>query len=71
MKFDSKVQEIFANVTQKNVKNIVILEESAFYPTSGGQLNDIGKLTILNEVYNIVNVEKVGKSVLHILDRPI
>jgi len=47
----------------------VILNESAFYPTSGGQLHDIGTMTIDGTKYLVVNVEKVGKCVLHILDQ--
>ncbi|KRX05303.1 Translation protein, beta-barrel domain [Pseudocohnilembus persalinus] len=69
LKFESKILEVFNNVTQKNKRNIVILESSAFYPTSGGQQNDIGKITIGSEQYQVVDVEKVGKCVLHILDR--
>lgn len=67
-RFDSKIQDIFLNIQDGNKKNIVILYESAFYPTSGGQLHDLGTLTVDGKTYNIVNAEKVGKSVLHILD---
>lgn len=67
-KFDAKIQDIFLNVQDGNKKNIVILNESAFYPTSGGQLHDLGTLTVDGKTYNIVNAEKVGKCVLHILD---
>jgi len=35
-KFEAKVQDIFLNVQDQNKRNIVILFESAFYPTSGG-----------------------------------
>lgn len=44
----------------------MILDQSAFYPTSGGQQNDTGKMTIegLGDV-EIVDVIKVGKCVLH------
>ena len=44
--FDAEIVDIFANVLQNGKKNIVILNQSAFYPTSGGQANDTGKLTI-------------------------
>jgi len=69
--FEAKILDIFCNVTEKNIRNIVILHQSAFYPTSGGQQHDTGKITIENEEYNVVNVEKVGKVILHIVDRPI
>lgn len=34
--FEAKILEIFMNVKDKNKRNIVILDRSAFYPTSGG-----------------------------------
>ena len=73
MEFDAKILEVFANVTQKNDPNILILDRSAIYPTSGGQQHDNGVLTIEGEAnpYNIVDAIKVGKCVLHILDRPV
>ena len=46
-------------------KNIVILDKSAFYPTSGGQVHDLGSLTIKEKVYQVYNVEKVGHCFLH------
>jgi len=36
MSFDATVIEVFKNVKQKNLPNIVILDQSAVYPTSGG-----------------------------------
>lgn len=65
--FNGKIVDIFLNIQDSNKKNIVILDQSAFYPTSGGQLNDLGTLTIEGKVYQVVNAEKVGKCVLHIL----
>ncbi len=52
-------------------KNIVLFDKSAFYPTSGGQVNDLGTLQIETEKYNVIDVEKVGKCFLHHLDRPV
>lgn len=62
---------ILCNVLENNKKNIVILDRSCFYPTSGGQQNDVGTLTIKGEEFQVVNVEKVGKCVLHVLDKEI
>jgi alanyl-tRNA synthetase len=70
--FEAKIVEVFVNLgkgSDKNKANIVILDKSAFYPTSGGQQHDIGTLQIDGETYQVVNVEKVGKCSLHILDR--
>ena len=44
--FDAKILEVFANVVDKNRNNIVILNQSAVYPTSGGQEHDTGILEI-------------------------
>ena len=34
--FDAEIIEVFANIQPKNARNIVILDRSAFYPTSSG-----------------------------------
>lgn len=69
--FEGKVVAVFANVQQGNQRNIVILDQSAFYPTSGGQQHDTGSIIIKGKKYEIVDGEKVGHAVLHILDRPV
>ena len=50
---------------------MVILDQSSFYPTSGGQANDIGTMTIegFDVVFNVIDVLKVGKCVLHKIDQ--
>lgn len=37
MSFDAKVVDVFANVLDHNKRNLLILDRSAIYPTSGGQ----------------------------------
>jgi Ser-tRNA(Ala) deacylase AlaX len=37
MEFDAKIIDVFNNILQKNIPNIVIFDKSAVYPTSGGQ----------------------------------
>eukprot|EP01017_Pseudomicrothorax_dubius_P013138 TRINITY_DN1567_c0_g2_i3.p1 TRINITY_DN1567_c0_g2~~TRINITY_DN1567_c0_g2_i3.p1 ORF type:complete len:972 (-),score=341.83 TRINITY_DN1567_c0_g2_i3:72-2987(-) len=69
--FNGKILAVFANVSQNNQRNIVILDRSIFYPTSGGQQHDTGYLDIEGERYFVVNAEKVGKCVLHILEKPL
>lgn len=65
--FETEVVDVFANVLQNQKKNLLILKESAFYPTSGGQAHDIGTLRVegIDIEFNVVDVIKVGKSVLH------
>jgi alanyl-tRNA synthetase len=60
--------EVFPNVTQGNIPNIVVLDQSAFYPTSGGQEHDTGSLTIDGTTYKVIDALKVGPTVLHVLD---
>jgi len=71
--FRGKIVDVFTNMTDKNNlrQDIVILDRTSFYPTSGGQEHDTGVLTIKGETYNVVNAEKVGKCVLHFLDKEI
>jgi alanyl-tRNA synthetase len=45
----------------------VILDETAFYPTSGGQPNDLGMLSEAR----ILDVVDEGDEVVHVLDRPV
>lgn len=65
--------DVFANILEQNKRNILILSQSAVYPTSGGQQHDKGTIRIegIDEEFHIKNAEKVGKVVLHILDKEI
>jgi len=60
------------NAQQKEKgSNVVLLDRSAFYPNSGGQVNDLGTITISGVVYEVYNVDKVGKCFLHYLEREV
>ena len=70
--FDGKIVAVLQNVEQKDKgKNIVILDRSAFYPTSGGQIHDVGVLTFGGKDYQVSDVQKVGKCFLHYLNESI
>jgi alanyl-tRNA synthetase len=66
------VVAVYANLKQNNKRNLIILNQSAFYPTSGGQQHDTGKLTLegLGEC-QVVDAIKVGKCVLHEIDKEV
>lgn len=66
--FDAKIVAVVPNVTAKNVPSIVVLDQSAFYPFSGGQENDTGKLVIEGKEHKVVDVIKVGPVVMHVID---
>ena len=72
MDFEANVIAVFNNVLKQNRRNLIILNQSAFYPTSGGQQHDTGKMEIegLGE-FEVTDVTKVGKSVLHLIDKDI
>lgn len=65
--FEGKVLEVMRNVLQNSALNIVVLDQSAFYPTSGGQEHDVGKLVIDGKTHDVVDVMKVGPCVLHVV----
>ena len=59
-KFKAKILEVFPNVSKNMVPNIIVLDQSHFYPTSGGQENDTGSLTINGTTHKVVDVIKVN-----------
>jgi misacylated tRNA(Ala) deacylase len=46
----------------------VVLDRTAFYPNSGGQLNDTGKMEIDGTEFEVVDVKKENGEIVHILD---
>ncbi len=50
--------------------NEVVLNKTAFYPTSGGQEHDTGTLEWGEGRAKVVDVQKEGKAIVHTLDRP-
>lgn len=48
----------------------VVLENTAFYPTSGGQLNDMGKLAANGKEYAVKDVKKSDAGIVHALAEP-
>jgi len=60
--FKAIVLKIIHDADEKNYK--VVLDKTAFYPTSGGQLNDIG---ILGK-NKVLDVFKQGKAIIHVLE---
>src|SRR6056297_808703 len=43
----------------------IVLDKTAFYPTSGGQPHDLGKLNIRGQDYCVVDVEKRHNNIVH------
>jgi alanyl-tRNA synthetase len=54
-------------IKDKN-KTFVILDKTAFYPSSGGQESDIGYIEIDKEKYKVVECLKSGKWIYHVIE---
>jgi Ser-tRNA(Ala) deacylase AlaX len=60
------------DTTVRNVQDgKIFLKDTIFYPTGGGQPNDLGKMTRTsnNQVFDVVNVLKEVQDVAHLLSR--
>ncbi len=67
---DAYIKEFDAGVVGVDERGIV-LDQTAFYPTGGGQLNDTGKIAIDDNEYRVVDVKKEGDIIYHITDTKI
>ncbi len=65
---DWKKTEFEAKVVKAKGR-FVVLDETYFYPTSGGQDHDIGELYFNNEKALITNAVKKGPHIVHILHK--
>lgn len=69
----SKVVKVFANKEDSGKRNLVVLDRTVLYPTSGGQQSDSGEMLIVfqdgsSRAIKIVEGRKVGPCVFHLLD---
>ncbi len=46
---------------------LVILDRSPFYVESGGQVDDLGKIIIGSQSYNVIDVTKINDQIIHVL----
>lgn len=65
---DCYLKEFDATVTKADGK-FIVLDRTAFYPASGGQPTDTGKLIVNGEEYSVVFAKKVGSDISHEVDR--
>jgi misacylated tRNA(Ala) deacylase len=65
---DSYQRAFDATVESVDDDGLVILDQTAFYATGGGQPHDTGTLSDGDRVWNVVRVSKRGGDVLHALE---
>ena len=65
---DSYLKEFESEVT-KTEGNKIVLDQTAFYPESGGQLTDKGKLIKDSEEFNVSMAKKQGQDIFHKVDK--
>ncbi len=66
---DSYLKECEATVTGVSDSRYVILDQTIFYPKSGGQLHDTGRMMREGEVFNVTYVGKFSGETSHEVDR--
>jgi misacylated tRNA(Ala) deacylase len=67
---DSYLKEFDARVVAVAEDKYVVLDKTAFYPTSGGQPNDTGVLLKNGDEFPVVCVAKSGGNISHEVGRP-
>jgi len=65
---DSYLCEFDATVKEANGR-FIVLDQTAFYPDSGGQPHDTGKLTCNGQEYKVVFVKKISGEISHEVDK--
>ncbi|MEM0453409.1 MAG: alanine--tRNA ligase [Sulfolobales archaeon] len=60
-RFSAKVLDV--------LRNYLVLDQTAFYPEGGGQESDTGVIIVGHNHFKVVDVQKVGDVVVHVVDR--
>ncbi len=66
---DMLLKEFDAEVVSVKDGKYVVLDQTAFYPKSGGIANDEGTLTRGSDIFNVVYVGKFGGEISHEVDK--
>ncbi|MEB2355341.1 MAG: alanine--tRNA ligase [Ignavibacteriales bacterium] len=58
---------VVVGVKNNGDNTLVILDRSPFYVESGGQVDDLGKIIIGSQSYNVIDVTKINDQIIHVL----
>jgi misacylated tRNA(Ala) deacylase len=68
---DSYLRTFEATISAVDAENHgVILDQTAFYPGGGGQLPDLGALSVAGETFVVKRAKKIGGQIVHLIDGP-
>ena len=67
---DSYQKEFDAEVTDVKDEKYIVLDNTVFYPNSGGQPNDIGIMKTESDEFKVVFVGKFSGNIRHEVDKP-
>src|SRR3989441_424057 len=60
-----------AKIVARVSENAFVLDQTCFYPEGGGQPADHGELRSGDKKLKVINVQKIGNTIVHFLDQPI
>jgi len=64
LKSNSKV----IGLKKDNKNNLVVLDKTPFYVESGGQSDDLGKISTKENSFDVINVAKVDNKIIHVVE---
>src|SRR6266581_3302474 len=68
--YDDAYQTSFrAKIVARVAENAVVLDQTCFYPEGGGQPSDHGELQFADQKVKVIDVKKVGNTIVHFLDQ--
>jgi alanyl-tRNA synthetase len=62
---DAYMREFDAKVLRVISSKYIVLDKTCFYPEGGGQPADQGRLSVGTSKYDVVDVQKIGKVIVH------
>src|SRR6266700_2819838 len=69
--YDNAYQTKFkAKIAANFPEGVIVLDQTCFYPEGGGQPGDHGELWSGDKRVKVTNVQKVGNTIVHFLDKP-